>query len=95
MQGGQHLDGRDLWGQAEAAVIAMGHHNAADEPRADSPGRLVHKLLGVVLVDKRRAECLGKVLSQVMAGASLHTCTLRVLQGQLRQAGSTARDHTT
>lgn len=74
---GDHLDGSHLRGQAEAAVIAVGHHDAADEARADPPRCLVHELLGVVLVDERRAERLGKVLSQVVAGTSLQPCRMR------------------
>lgn len=69
---GADLDGGDLWRETEATVVSVRHDDAADEARADAPGCLMHKLLGVALVHKRGAERLGKVHAQVVAGAGLH-----------------------
>ena len=66
-----HLDRRDVRRQDEAAVIAVGHDQAADDPRGHTPRGLVRIGLLVVLVGVGDVERAGEPVAEVVARAGL------------------------
>jgi hypothetical protein len=66
-----YLDRRNVGRQAQPAVVAVCHDDAANETRAHSPRRLVHVLLLVVLIQEFGAEGARKVVPQIVRRARL------------------------
>ena len=65
------LHRRDLRRQDEAAVVAVGHDDAADQTRGDAPGRLEGVDLLVVLIRIENVERLGKAVAEEVGRARL------------------------
>ena len=66
-----YLHRRDARRQHETVVVAMGHNQAADDARGETPRGLVGVLLLVVLVGEGDVELLGEALPEVVACAGL------------------------
>ena len=66
-----HLDGGDARGQNQAAVVPVGHDDAADNAGGHAPGGLEGVLLLVVLVGEGNIELTGKTVAEEVAGAGL------------------------
>src|SRR4030067_1565081 len=71
------MNGSHFRTQHKALVITVNHDNGAYEPRSNTPASLPPVMLLLIFVDKRDIKDLGKVLTQIMAGAHLQLFPIR------------------